>query len=95
MREFDFNLWTNDAGAKTDKAFVTGLKYNGTAPDVVNELAFGFVQSRAGTMWDNEPWGGYGITTSNHFKGSLDDVIIYHRPLTAAEVGLMYNSGKP
>lgn len=95
MREFDFNLWTNDQGVKDNKAYVTGLKYNGVAPDVVNELAFGFVQSRAGTMWDAEPWGGYDLASANHFKGSLDDVIVWHRPLTAAEVTLMYNSGKP
>jgi hypothetical protein len=95
MREFDFNLWTDDAGAKTEKAFVTGLKYNGATPDVVNELAFGFVHSRAGTMWDAETWGGYSFASANHLRGSLDDVIVYHRPLTAAEVGLMYNSGKP
>jgi hypothetical protein len=95
MREFDFNLWTDDTGAKTDKAFVTGLKYNGAPPDVVNELAFGFVHSRAGTMWDAESWGGYDMASAKHLRGSLDDVIVYHRPLTAAEVGLMYNSGKP
>jgi hypothetical protein len=95
MREFDFNLWTDDAGAKTDRTFVTGLKYSGVAPEVVNDLAFGFAHSRAGTKWDNEPWGNYDLASANHLKGSLDDVIVYHRPLTAAEVGLMYNSGKP
>lgn len=74
---------------------VVGLKYGGTEPDVVNELAFGFVQSRAGTMWDAEPWGGYDITTSNHFKGQLDDVRIFHKALTATEISLMYDSEKP
>ncbi|MFZ5971466.1 MAG: Ig-like domain-containing protein [Bacteroidota bacterium] len=90
MREFDFDLWP----AGDNKTFVTGLKYNGTAPEVVNELAFGFVQSRAGTLWDNEPWGGYAQASAKHFKGSLDDVIIYNKVLTEAEIQLMYNSGK-
>lgn len=95
MREFDFDLWTDDGGVKTDKAYVTKLKYNGTEPDVVNELAFGFVQSRAGTMWDAEPWGGYGEAGANHFKGLLDDIRIFHSALTEQEVSLMYNSEKP
>lgn len=91
MKSQDFNLWPDG----DDKRFVTGLKYRGVAPEVVNELAFGFIQSRAGTLWDAEPWGGYDIPTSNHFKGALDDVTIYHKILTEAEITLMYNSGKP
>jgi hypothetical protein len=87
----NFNLWP----AGDDKTKVTGTKYGGAAPDVVNELAFGFIQSRAGTMWDAEPWGGYDIATANHFRGQLDDVIIYHKVLTPAEITSMYNSGKP
>lgn len=90
MKGQDFDLWP-DGDAKR---FVTGLKYKGVAPEVVNELAFGFIQSRAGTLWDNEDWGGYDKTTANHFKGSLDDVIIYKKTLSEAEIQLMYNSGK-
>jgi len=86
----DFNLWP-----ATDKwVKVTGMLYGGKEPDVVNELAFGFIQSRAGTMWDNEPWGGYGIPGANHFKGQLDDVRIFDKCITAAEVDLMYKSEK-
>jgi hypothetical protein len=91
MKSFDFDLWPVDAAKRGAK----GLKYAGVAPEVVNELAFGFVQSRAGTMWDAEPWGGYGIPTANHFRGQLDDVRIYHKALTAAEIDLMYKSEKP
>ncbi|NBP69883.1 MAG: hypothetical protein EBR30_02130 [Cytophagia bacterium] len=91
MREFDFDLWP----AGDNKRFVSGPKYGGTAPEVVNELAFGFVQSRAGTLWDAEPWGGYSLASANHFKGLLDDVLIYHKTLSPAEITLMYNSGKP
>jgi hypothetical protein len=88
MKSFDFNLWPEDDAKRT----VTGMVYGGTAPDVVNELAFGFIQSRAGTLWANEPWGGYRFPDANHFKGQLDDIKIYHKPLTANEIRLMYES---
>jgi len=91
MKSFDFDLWNADDPKRT----VVGLKWGGSAPDVVNELAFGFIQSRAGTMWDTEAWGGYDFPTANHFKGQLDDVRIFHKALTAGEVYLMYESEKP
>lgn len=37
------------------------------------------------SSWPNEP-------TSGFFQGTLDDAIIYHRELTAAEVLVLYNS---
>lgn len=89
-KSFNFNLWP-DGDAKRN---VTGMKWGGVAPEVVNELAFGFIQSRAGTLWDSEPWGGYDIPTANHFKGQLDDVRIFHKALTDDEIRLMYNSEK-
>ncbi|MFA6951123.1 MAG: hypothetical protein WCQ70_10605, partial [Lentimicrobiaceae bacterium] len=73
----------------------TGLHYRGVEPDVYNDLAFGFVQSRRGTMWDNEPWGGYDQPTANHFKGLLDDVRAFNIALSDEEITLMYNSEKP
>lgn len=88
MKSFDFDLWP-DGDAKQS---VTGMTYAGSEPDVVNDLAFGFIHSRAGTMWDAEPWGGYDFDTANHFKGQLDDVKIYHKVLTETEVQLMYDS---
>lgn len=91
----DHNLWTNDAGEPTKEAGIVGLKYAGVAPETVNELAFGFIQSRAGTLWDTEAWGGYDLPGANHFKGQLDDVRIYHKALTSAEIDLMYKSEKP
>ena len=90
MKSFDFDLWP----AGDVKRGVTGLKYNGTAPEVVNELAFGFIQSRAGLLWDTEPWGGYDFPTSNHFKGQLDDVRVWNKVLTGDEILLLYNSEK-
>jgi hypothetical protein len=88
MKSFDFDLWPDGDPKRT----VVGLKYGGVEPDVVNELAFGFIQSRAGTMWDNETWGGYDFPEANHFKGLLDDIRIYNSILTAQEVSLMYAS---
>lgn len=90
MKSQDFNLWP-DGDAKRG---VTGLKYGGVAPEVVNDLAFGFLQSRAGTLWDTETWGGYDFPTSNHFKGQLDDIKVWHKALSAQEIKAMYDSEK-
>ncbi|HCD51106.1 MAG TPA: hypothetical protein DEQ34_01565, partial [Balneolaceae bacterium] len=88
MKSFDFNLWPDGDNKQT----VTGLYYAGQEPDVVNELAFGFIQSRAGTLWDSESWGGYDFPGANHFKGQLDDIKVYHKTLTDDEIRLMYES---
>ena len=90
----DHKLWTDDAGLPTKEVGIVGLKYAGVAPETVNELAFGFVQSRAGTLWDTESWGGYDLPGANHFQGQLDDVRIFNKAITAAEVDLMYKSEK-
>lgn len=86
--QHDYSLWPEDATER----LANRLEYGGAEPDVVNELAFGFVHSRAGTMWDQEPWGGYDFPTANHFKGQLDDIKIYHKVLTDTEIQLMYDS---
>jgi hypothetical protein len=91
MKSFDFNLWPEEDAKRT----VKGLKYDGAMPDVNNDLAFGFIQSRAGSMWATEPWGGYDFPGANHFKGQLDDIRIFHKALTEVETQLMYNSEKP
>jgi hypothetical protein len=90
MKAFDFDLWP-DGDAKRG---VVGLKYGGQAPDVVNEFALGFIQSRAGTLWDTEGWGGYDYPTANHFGGMLDNLRVFHAALTDTEISLMYNSEK-
>ncbi|MCK6618701.1 MAG: Ig-like domain-containing protein [Cyclobacteriaceae bacterium] len=91
IKEQDFDLWPDGDAKRT----TTGLKYRGGAPDVLNELALGFVHSRGGTLWDGEPWGNYDNPDANHFHGLMDDLIIYHKVLTQAEITAMYNSGKP
>jgi hypothetical protein len=86
----NFNLWP-DGDVRHN---ITGLKYEGEAPETFNELAFGFMQSRGGILLDNDPKYGYDFPTSNHFKGQLDDIRIFHKALTETEVGLMYNAEK-
>ncbi|MEX2462688.1 MAG: LamG-like jellyroll fold domain-containing protein [Balneolaceae bacterium] len=88
MKSFDFDLWPDEAIQRT----VTRMAYGGQEPEVVNDFTFGFLQSRAGTLWDNEPWGGYDFPTSNHFKGQLDDIKIYHQVLSDGEVKLIFLS---
>ncbi|MGF1671676.1 MAG: hypothetical protein ACFCU6_14620, partial [Balneolaceae bacterium] len=90
MKSFDLNLWPENSIHRT----ITGMRYNGQEPEVFNEFAFGFIQSRAGNLWENEPWGGYNFPGANHFKGQLDDVKIYHKVLTDREIRLMYESEK-
>jgi len=87
MKSYDFNLW-NDGD---DQQTASALKYRGAEPDVKDELAFGFVHSRGGTMWDDEPWGGYDFTTANHFKGWLDDFRIFHAAYSAEDASSLYN----
>lgn len=91
IKQMDFDNWPDGDAKRT----TTGLSYRGVAPEVVNELALGFIQSRAGTLWDAEPWGGYDQASAKHFKGLMDDLIIYKKTLSEAEIGLMYNSSKP
>ena len=89
MKEEDFNL------ADPTLNSATGLIWNGLAPDVYPRLAFGFIQSRQGALWANQPWGDYKFPTSNHFGGQLDDIRIFHRALSLTEIELMYASEKP
>jgi hypothetical protein len=90
-KEQDFDNWPDDS----DPRFTTGLSYRGVSPEVDNTLALGFIHSIASELYDGEPWGNYELTTSNHFHGLMDDLIIYHQTLTQAEITSMYNSGKP
>jgi len=89
MKSFDFNLWP----ATDVKKNVTGLKYAGSA--LGNNLAFGFIQGRNNrTITDT--WADYAHADANgHLKGQLDDVRIWHKVISAAEILSMYNSEKP
>ena len=89
MKEENFDLADPTLNA------AIGMAWAGSPPEVYPRLAFGFVKSRQGTLWATQPWGGYQYLTSNHFGGQLDNVRIFHRALSATEIGLMYNSEKP
>ncbi|MCX6249593.1 MAG: Ig-like domain-containing protein [Bacteroidetes bacterium] len=91
MKSQDFNLWP----AGDPRRYVVGLKYHGTAPEEANVLSFGFIKSRASTLWNNQSEWNYDNPYANHFGGLLDEVRIFHRALTANEISWMYNSLKP
>ncbi|MDP4282646.1 MAG: LamG-like jellyroll fold domain-containing protein [Bacteroidota bacterium] len=91
MKAQDFNLWP----AGDAKQSVVGLKYNGTAPEEEDILALGFIKSRNSTLWNDQTWANYNSPDANHFNGLMDDVMFFHKALTATEVGLMWNSAKP
>lgn len=90
MKSQDFDLWPDGDVKRT----TSGVNYRGTSPEVEPELAFGFIQSRAGELWDAEPWGGYDFPTANHFKGDLDDVRFFDAPFSANDVEALYDAEK-
>lgn len=90
-KTFDFNKWPDGDAKQT----VVGLTYDAAEPDVYNTLAFGFIHSRQGTLFNDTPWGNYSLTTAKHFKGLLDDVRFFHAALTQSEVEQLYNDEKP
>ncbi len=88
MKEQDFNLWP----AGDPKTGVTGLVCD-TA--VVNKtFVFGFIQDINNPIV-TDSWAQYSDPANNHFKGLLDDVMIFHKALTEQEIQLMYASFKP
>ena len=89
MKSFDFNLWP--AGDKKKTAI--GLKYAGT--ELGNKLALGFIQGRDNRII-SDSWADYAsVDATNHFKGQLDDIRIWHKVISANEILLIYNSEKP
>ncbi|MCX6246198.1 MAG: Ig-like domain-containing protein [Bacteroidetes bacterium] len=87
-KEQDFNLWP----AGDPKTTVTGLECD---PTVTNKtFVFGFIQDKVDPKI-TDSWADYNVTTNNHFKGLLDDVMFFHKALTEQEITLMYNSFKP
>lgn len=90
MKSQDFNLYGDD-----HPLFPTvGVGYNGEAPSELPELAFGFIHSSGGTLWDNTPWGNYDDPGANHYKGDLDDIRIFDTSFTAADVKNLYDAEK-
>jgi len=89
MKGHDFNLWP-DMAAKRN---VAGVAYQG-ADDVEPILAFGFIKSIDSPKWADTPWGDYNKTTSNHFKGQLDDIRIFSATYTAQDAKALYDAEK-
>jgi hypothetical protein len=89
VKEHDFNLWPSDAKKKN----IVGVKYAGNAAPG-NELALGFIQARENRII-TDTWANPSDPANGHFKGLLDDLRIFSKPLTQTEVTLMYNSEKP
>lgn len=91
VKEHDFNLWPNDSKKKN----IVGVKFAGNTSGGGNELALGFIQARENRII-SDTWANFAhADAGNKFKGQLDDVRIFSKPLTATEVQLMYNSEKP
>jgi hypothetical protein len=86
-KTFDFNKWDADA----PKHNVQGMTFK-SETDLGDKLAFGFLNDRSSTY---HSYGIYSNTDAFHLKGQLDDVRIYDRAVSAAEIGVAYNSEKP
>jgi hypothetical protein len=90
MKIVDFGLWPE----RNTRRNIYGLKFDNSGGSTSDELALGFSQSISATFLANEPRHGYQFVTANHFKGSLDDVRIYHRALKQEEIRMMFDSEK-
>ncbi len=90
VREWDFDLWPNDSAKKN----ATGVKFAGNTTDGGNNLAIGFIQA-SGNRIVTDTWADPSNPDNNHFKGQLDDIRFFSKPITSTEVSLMYNSEKP
>jgi hypothetical protein len=82
----NFNNWP----AGDAKQGATGLKFKADT-GVGTNFVFGYYSDRATTAF---PWATYSDITTNHYKGLIDDVYIYHSVLTQTNVTQMYNTGK-
>jgi len=91
MKQQDFNQWPVGDPARS----ITGMKYGGTVPDQEDILAMGFFHSAGSTAHSGTSWGNYRSPYSNHFRGWLDEVRIFHTALTTDEVEQMYAVTKP
>jgi len=83
----NWHLATGTVGASGLKLYVDGSLVISDATVTSGESYTGFWRIGYSDLstWPNEP-------ASYYFPGTLDDVVIYHRELTAAEVAILYNS---
>lgn len=90
METDNFNLWP----AGDPFVTATGLMFEPGATDLGPNFVFGFASDPSTTFWADTDFGDYAKPEANHFKGMLDDVLIYHQVISQEEITLMYNSGK-
>jgi len=90
MKEQDYNEY-----APHPQEDCVGWKYSGEEPNVFPDLAFGWVQSRRGELWQDTGFGNFDLPTSNHFKGMLDDFRIFDASYSSEDVLDLYNAEKP
>ncbi len=88
MKTQNFNNWPSGDNFQS----VTGLTLNTAGVSASSNLALGYYCDRATGAGSIFPWATYSDVTSNHFNGLMDDVRIFNRALTPAEVTLVYNS---
>ncbi|MBX2965725.1 MAG: Ig-like domain-containing protein [Cyclobacteriaceae bacterium] len=88
-RQWNFNLWPEADGKRT----AVGVGFSGNTTDGGNNLALGFIQA-TGNPIVADGWANF-ATGTNQFKGLLDDVRIYGKALTEAEVQTQYDAEKP
>ncbi|MFD2286308.1 hypothetical protein GJU39_00105 [Pedobacter petrophilus] len=83
----NWHMATNTVGAGGLKLYIDGALVVSDATVTTSEVNTGYwrIGYSDVSTWPNEPASGY-------FQGTLDDAIIYHRELTAAEVMVLYNS---
>jgi hypothetical protein len=83
----NWHLATGTVGASGLKLYVDGSLVISDATTTSSESYTGYWRIGFSDLstWPNEP-------TSYFFQGTLDDMVIYHRELSAAEVAILYNS---
>jgi len=83
----NWHLATGTVGAGGLKLYVDGSLVTSDATITSGEAYTGYWRIGYSDLstWPNEP-------ASYFFPGTLDDVVIYHRELNAAEVAILYNS---
>jgi len=90
----DGSTWNNIVTTYDDSASYSGIKHyvNGTSISPIYQQSYGWLDQMAHTSYkyyvgrEEEAW-------SNRFQGSLDDLRIYTKELTEAEITALYQEG--
>ncbi|RWW91626.1 fibronectin type III domain-containing protein, partial [Flavobacterium cerinum] len=83
----NWHLVTATLGASGMKLYVDGVLSASDLSVTTAETITGYWRLGHSDIstWPNEP-------SSYYFQGTLDDMVVYHRELSAAEIGVLYNS---